>query len=125
MDEPTSSLTLSETDRLLKVIADLKASGVSVIFISHRLDEVTACADRVVVLRDGRLVGRLAQGRDLARRDDPADDRARPQVDLPAAGGAARASRSSRSTGARTATYPDARRSTSRCGGARSSASPG
>ncbi len=59
MDEPTSSLTLSETDRLLKVIADLRASGVSVIFISHRLDEVKACADRVVVLRDGRLVGRL------------------------------------------------------------------
>ena len=61
MDEPTSSLTLTETDRLLKVIADLSASGVSVIFISHRLAEVTACADRVVVLRDGRLVGRLAQ----------------------------------------------------------------
>ena len=60
MDEPTSSLTLSETDRLLQVIADLKASGVSVIFISHRLDEVKACADRVVVLRDGHLVGRLA-----------------------------------------------------------------
>ncbi len=61
MDEPTSSLTLSETDRLLKVIADLRASGVSVIFISHRLDEVRACADRVVVLRDGHLVGRLAK----------------------------------------------------------------
>jgi ribose transport system ATP-binding protein len=62
MDEPTSSLTLTETDRLLRVIAGLKASGVSVIFISHRLGEVTACADRVVVLRDGRLVGRLAKG---------------------------------------------------------------
>ena len=62
MDEPTSSLTLAETGRLLRVIADLKASGVSVIFISHRLDEVTDCADRVVVLRDGRLVGRLAKG---------------------------------------------------------------
>ena len=61
MDEPTSSLTLAETGRLLKVIAELRASGVSVIFISHRLDEVTACADRVVVLRDGRLVGRLAK----------------------------------------------------------------
>jgi ribose transport system ATP-binding protein len=61
MDEPTSSLTLAETGRLLKVIAELKASGVSVIFISHRLDEVTACADRVVVLRDGRLVGRLSK----------------------------------------------------------------
>lgn len=61
MDEPTSSLTLTETERLLKVIADLKASGVSVIFISHRLDEVKACADRVVGLRDGRLAGRLSR----------------------------------------------------------------
>jgi ribose transport system ATP-binding protein len=61
MDEPTSSLTLTETDRLLKVVADLRAAGVSVIFISHRLGEVSECADRVVVLRDGRLVGHLAQ----------------------------------------------------------------
>jgi ribose transport system ATP-binding protein len=59
MDEPTSSLTIAETDRLMKVIADLKAGGVSVIFISHRLNEVERCADRVVVLRDGRIVGAL------------------------------------------------------------------
>ena len=59
MDEPTSSLTLSETDRLMGVIADLKRSGVSIIFISHRLGEVKRCADRVVVLRDGRTVGEL------------------------------------------------------------------
>lgn len=59
MDEPTSSLTLSETNRLLKIIADLKAHGVSVLFISHRLSEVAHCADRVVVLRDGHSVGRL------------------------------------------------------------------
>ncbi len=59
MDEPTSSLTLQETARLLQVIADLRASGVSVIYISHRLAEVKACADRVVCLRDGRAVGEL------------------------------------------------------------------
>ena len=59
LDEPTSSLTLSETNRLLAVIADLKKNGVSVIFISHRLHEVEACADRVIVLRDGRKVGEL------------------------------------------------------------------
>ena len=41
MDEPTSSLTLTETDRLMRVIAGLKADGVSVIFISHRLNEVS------------------------------------------------------------------------------------
>jgi len=61
LDEPTSSLTLTETDRLLRVIADLKAHGVSVIYISHRLSEVEECADRVVCLRDGRVAGELAR----------------------------------------------------------------
>src|SRR3954454_13322473 len=61
MDEPTSSLTISETERLLEVIADLKAHGISVIYISHRLGEIMTCADRVVVLRDGRTVGELAR----------------------------------------------------------------
>ncbi len=59
MDEPTSSLTLQETDRLLQVIAELRASGVAVIYISHRLHEVKQCADRVVCLRDGRVAGEL------------------------------------------------------------------
>ncbi len=62
MDEPTSSLTITETDRLMRVIADLKTQGVGVVFISHRLNEVEECADRVVVLRDGEVVGEL--GRD-------------------------------------------------------------
>lgn len=61
MDEPTSSLTLSETRTLMKVIADLKAHGVSVIYISHRLGEVEECADRVVGLRDGRNAGTLGR----------------------------------------------------------------
>jgi ribose transport system ATP-binding protein len=61
MDEPTSSLTISETERLLQVIADLKAHDISVIYISHRLSEIMTCADRVVVLRDGRAVGDLAR----------------------------------------------------------------
>ncbi len=67
MDEPTSSLTLAETDRLMRVIADLKADGVSVIFISHRLNEVEQCADRVVVLRDGRWSARSTRGEIDAR----------------------------------------------------------
>ena len=62
MDEPSSSLTLSETERLLQVVADLKAHGVSVIYITHRLGEIITCADRVVVLRDGRTVGELERG---------------------------------------------------------------
>jgi ribose transport system ATP-binding protein len=59
MDEPTSSLTNSEADRLFEVIADLKRSGVAVIYISHRLGEVGRVADRVTVLRDGRNAGEL------------------------------------------------------------------
>lgn len=61
MDEPTSSLTIAETDRLLRVVAALKADGVAVIYISHRLAEVERCADRVVVLRDGAVAGELAR----------------------------------------------------------------
>ncbi|MBI1916937.1 MAG: sugar ABC transporter ATP-binding protein [Planctomycetes bacterium] len=59
MDEPTSSLTQRETDRLFDVIRDLKRGGLSVLYISHRLKEVEEIADRVVVLRDGRNAGEL------------------------------------------------------------------
>jgi ribose transport system ATP-binding protein len=59
MDEPTSSLTLTETGQLLSVIADLRAEGVSIIYISHRLGEIKQIADRVVVLRDGKNAGTL------------------------------------------------------------------
>ena len=60
MDEPTSSLTLQETDRLLAVTRDLRDEGVSVIYISHRLGEITQIADRVVALRDGANAGELS-----------------------------------------------------------------
>jgi ribose transport system ATP-binding protein len=60
-DEPTSSLPIAETEKLLEVIAGLKAHGIAVIFISHRLHEVVAACDRVVVLRDGRLAGSLEE----------------------------------------------------------------
>src|SRR5690348_10846931 len=59
MDEPTSSLTLSETRRLLELVKDLKAQGVSIIYISHRMHEVQEIADRAVVLRDGKNAGVL------------------------------------------------------------------
>src|SRR6218665_1713797 len=61
LDEPTSSLPLSETEKLLDVIAGLKAEGIAVLFISHRLAEIEAACDRVIVLRDGVLVGTLAR----------------------------------------------------------------
>jgi ribose transport system ATP-binding protein len=56
LDEPTSSLTPHEVEGLFRVMRRLRASGVALVFISHRLDEVFALADRIVVLRDGRLV---------------------------------------------------------------------
>jgi ribose transport system ATP-binding protein len=59
MDEPTSSLTLSETRRLLDIVHDLKSQNVSIIYISHRLHEVEEIADRAVVLRDGKNAGVL------------------------------------------------------------------
>jgi len=61
MDEPTSSLTQRETDRLYRVIRDLKQDGISIVYISHRLKEVEVIADRVTVLRDGRNAGELAK----------------------------------------------------------------
>jgi len=61
MDEPTSSLTLTETTRLLEVIKELRVQGVSIIYISHRLAEIVGLADRVVVLRDGRNAGVLSR----------------------------------------------------------------
>ncbi|RWK98796.1 MAG: sugar ABC transporter ATP-binding protein [Mesorhizobium sp.] len=57
-DEPTAALGSEETELLFKQIRKLKAEGMSFIYISHRLDEVAEIADRVVVMRDGRIVAR-------------------------------------------------------------------
>ncbi|MCW1913412.1 sugar ABC transporter ATP-binding protein [Luteolibacter sp. GHJ8] len=57
MDEPTASLTQKEQHLLFGVVRDLRASGVGVVYISHRLEEIFALADRVTVLRDGESVG--------------------------------------------------------------------
>jgi ribose transport system ATP-binding protein len=59
MDEPTSSLSQHETQTLFGVIGELKRAGVAILYISHRLAEVRAVADRVTVLRDGRNAGEL------------------------------------------------------------------
>ncbi|GBD19410.1 Ribose import ATP-binding protein RbsA [bacterium HR27] len=59
LDEPTSSLSLQETERLFAILRGLRAQGVAIIYISHRLEEVFALADRVTVLRDGQVVGTL------------------------------------------------------------------
>jgi len=59
MDEPTSSLAHAESERLFDVVADLRAQGKGIVYISHRLGEVTRVADRVVALRDGRNSGEI------------------------------------------------------------------
>lgn len=68
MDEPTSSLSDAEVEVLFGVIRQLRADGVSVVFVSHKLDELYAVCDRVTVLRDGRTV-RVADMRDLPKLD--------------------------------------------------------
>ncbi len=57
MDEPTAALTLRETELLFSILKNLKAQGVTIIFISHRLEEIFEIADVVTVLRNGELVG--------------------------------------------------------------------
>ncbi|MTH65614.1 sugar ABC transporter ATP-binding protein [Paracoccus shanxieyensis] len=59
MDEPTTSLSARETERLFDVIAKLKADGIAIIYISHRMEEIYALADRCSVLRDGVYIGTL------------------------------------------------------------------
>jgi ABC-type sugar transport system ATPase subunit len=59
MDEPTSSLTEKEITMLFELIGKLKAKGVSIIYISHRLEEIHQIGDRITVLRDGALIGTL------------------------------------------------------------------
>ncbi len=63
MDEPTASLTQKEVELLFAVVRELRASGVGVIYISHRLEEIFQLADRVTVLRDGESVGTRDVGR--------------------------------------------------------------
>jgi ribose transport system ATP-binding protein len=58
MDEPTATLTPSETERLFALMTKLKADGVTIVYISHKLDEVEHITDEVIVMRDGRFVAR-------------------------------------------------------------------
>jgi ribose transport system ATP-binding protein len=93
MDEPTSSLTAGESEQLFKIIRQLRADGIGIIYISHRMEEVLALSDRITVLRDGKYVGDLLRadathdkivammvGRELSNQYFP------PKPDHPAAG---------------------------------------
>jgi len=62
MDEPTTSLSRREAERLFGVVERLRSKGVGIVYISHRMDEVFALSDRATVLRDGRYVGTLERG---------------------------------------------------------------
>ncbi len=59
MDEPTASLTQKEVDNLVRVLTGLRARGVTVLFVSHKLDECYAIGGEVIVLRDGQ---KMSQG---------------------------------------------------------------
>jgi methyl-galactoside transport system ATP-binding protein len=84
MDEPTSSLTENEVDHLFHIINELKAKGVAIIYISHKMEEIFKIADDITVMRDGRTIGTypkseldndkliaLMVGRDLTNRFPP------------------------------------------------------
>jgi inositol transport system ATP-binding protein len=60
MDEPTAALSAAEVELLFNLMLTLKARGIGIIYVTHRLDEVMATCDRATVLRDGRLVGTVA-----------------------------------------------------------------
>jgi ribose transport system ATP-binding protein len=66
LDEPTATLTPAETERLFGLVAQLRADGVTMVYISHKLDEIERITDEVVVMRDGRFVAR-AQTSELTR----------------------------------------------------------
>ena len=57
LDEPTSSLTHNEVEALFRIIEDLKADGVSIVYISHKMDEILRISDEVTIMRDGQYVG--------------------------------------------------------------------
>ena len=72
MDEPTATLTPGETERLFALMAQLKAEGVTLVYISHKLDEVERVTDEVIVMRDGRFVTRQPdRAADAARHGQP------------------------------------------------------
>ena len=62
MDEPTSSLTVREEETLFAIVDQLKASGIGVVYISHRMADVLRLSDRISIVKDGRLIGPLLPG---------------------------------------------------------------
>ena len=76
MDEPTSSLSIREINDLFGIVRELKEQGVSVVYISHHLEEIFQVSDRTTVLRDGQLIKTSTDRRSASREPDPPDGRA-------------------------------------------------
>jgi rhamnose transport system ATP-binding protein len=68
LDEPTASFTAEEVRRLLAILADLKAQGTAILYVTHRLEEIEGMVDRVLVLRDGAKVGELTHAEAVPER---------------------------------------------------------
>ena len=83
LDEPTASLTERETEQLFRLIEQIKRSGVGIIYITHRMQEINRIGDRITVLRDGRYVATLDAKTARRGRAGAADDRPGDQRDLP------------------------------------------
>ena len=83
MDEPTSALSVAEVEVLFRVIRELTADGVAIVYISHHLEEALEIADHVVVLRDGRLVAEAEADEVDTELDHRADGRPQPGRAVP------------------------------------------
>ena len=94
LDEPTASLGADEVERLFAIIRSLQERGVTVIYISHHLDEIFRLATRITVMRDGRRAGTFDIGAVNRPEIDPADGGAGAQPALPQGDRARSASRS-------------------------------
>ena len=126
LDEPSAVLDQEEVENLFRVIRDLTAEGVAVVYISHRLEEIRQIGDRITVLKDGRTVAHRPPGRRHPDRGaDQADDRPLDRVRLPAPPRDAPRPRRRRSWRCGTSASPAcSRASTSPCTPARSSGWP-
>lgn len=69
MDEPTASLSQKEIDVLFALIGQLKKQGISIIYISHRLDEIQRIGDRMTVMRDGAITGEVDRAEEMTRKN--------------------------------------------------------
>ena len=128
MDEPTSALSQAEVHGLFRVIRDLKSRGVSIVYISHKLEELLQIGDRITVLRDGRVVATAAARSARRALDHRADGG--PLAGLAvhahrAPGRGDAAARGGRDAAAARRRLPPATTSPSSCGPARSSGSTG